>query len=92
MGAHLRHLPRLPALREPVQHVSPPSSISLTESDPGEVLDRAEEKYWDVVDQCYPERRLLHGEVPDVTPHPWNVDFSAPDAPAKGAPGSATAR
>ena len=74
-GARLRHLPRLPALREPVQRVSRRCSTSIDESKTGEIDGVAKADFGKVVDQCYLCDICYMTKCPYVPPHPWNVDF-----------------
>ena len=73
-GAHLRHLPRLPALREPVRIV--PTLFDLVdEGKTGEVDGVDKKDYWKVVDQCYLCDLCYLTKCPYVPPHEWNLDF-----------------
>jgi glycerol-3-phosphate dehydrogenase subunit C len=73
-GAHLRHLPRLPPLREPVRivpHAVRPGRRSKTMEVDG--VDKKD--YWKVVDQCYLCDLCYLTKCPYVPPHEWNLDF-----------------
>ena len=74
-GAHLRHLPRLPPLREPVPVRSRRCSTWSTHGTTARCdgVDKAD--YWKVVDQCYLCDLCYMTKCPYVPPHPWNVDF-----------------
>ena len=74
-GAHLRHLPRVPALREPVQHVPHALRPTSTRARRWRSTACRKEKYWEVVDQCYLCDLCYMMKCPYVPPHPWNVDF-----------------
>ena len=74
-GAHLRHLPRLPPLRQPVHRVSRRCSTSIDDGTTGEVDGVDKGSYWKVVDQCYLCDMCYMTKCPYVPPHPWNVDF-----------------
>ncbi|MCK7491206.1 MAG: hypothetical protein MZW92_05335 [Comamonadaceae bacterium] len=83
-GARLRHLPRLPALRQPVQRRSRRCSISSTKARRGEVDGVPKEKYWDVVDQCYLCDMCYMTQVPLRAAAPVEPRLPAPDAAGQG--------
>ena len=73
-GAHLRHLPRLPPLREPVPGV--PDAVRPGRRAPTRRgRRRRQADYAKVVDQCYLCDLCYMTKCPYVPPHPWNVDF-----------------
>ena len=73
--ARLRHLPRLPPLREPVQRVSDAVRPRSTRARRGELDGVAKADFGKVVDQCYLCDVCFMTKCPYVPPHPWNVDF-----------------
>ena len=73
-GARLRHLPRLPALRQPVQRL-PAAVRPRGRSATGEIDGVPKEKFWEVVDQCYLCDVCFMTKCPYVPPHEWNLDF-----------------
>jgi hypothetical protein len=82
-GAGVRHLPRLPALLQPVQFV--PDAVRRHRRIRDRELDGvARQVYWEVVDHCYLCDMCYMTKCPYVPPHEWNVDFPAPDAARQG--------
>ena len=74
-GARLRHLPRLPALREPVRLVPDALRPASTRARRWRSTASPKDDYWKVVDQCYLCDVCYMTKCPYVPPHPWNVDF-----------------
>ena len=83
-GARLRHLPRLPALREPVQRVPDALRPASTRARPVEVDGVAKEKFWEGRRPVLPVRPLLHGEVPVRSAASVERRLPAPDAARQG--------
>ena len=73
--ARLRHLPRLPPLRESLHGVSDAVRSDRREPDAGARRRAEGATTGKVVDQCYLCDMCYMTKCPYVPPHPWNVDF-----------------
>jgi rubrerythrin len=82
-GARLRHLPRLPAVREPVP-VVPDALRPRRQRKTMEVDGVAKSDYGKVVDQCYLCDLCYMTKCPYVPPHPVERRFPPPHAAREG--------
>ena len=83
-GAGLRHLPRLPALRQPVPVVPDPVRSRRQFAKAMEVDGVAKSDYAKVVEHCYLCDLCYMTKCPYVPPHAWSPRLSPSDAARQG--------
>ena len=91
-GAHLRHLPRLPALREPVQRVSDAVRPGRRRARPVKIDGVAKADFGKVVDQCYLCDICYMTKCSVRSAASLERGLSAPDAARQGDASSGRAR